>query len=347
MLDLNLQVQDVEAWLRESDETKLMQLWERADRIRQATVGNAVYFRGLIEVSNHCFRRCLYCGLRGERTSIERYRMTDEEIKTCVLSAKSFGYGTVVLQSGEDPGLEPERIAELIRWIKREAGLAVTLSLGEQSYEVFQLWKTAGANRYLLRIETTDDKLMQVIHPGEPHGSRKANIDRLFDLGYEVGSGVMVGIPGQTYDILAKDLTWFRDRNFDMIGIGPYLAHPDTPLASHSREHPDQVPDTELTTHKAVALTRILCPEANLPATTALATVNKTDGRELALKRGANVVMPNLTPVKYRRHYEIYPSKACIDETADMCQSCLKGRILSIGRDIGTGPGARRHRNEP
>ncbi|NTV51985.1 MAG: [FeFe] hydrogenase H-cluster radical SAM maturase HydE, partial [Candidatus Firestonebacteria bacterium] len=260
----------------------------------------------------------------------------------CVLNAREFGYGTVVLQSGEDPGLTPERIAGLVSWIKQKTGLAVTLSLGEQSEEVFRLWREAGADRYLLRVETTDEALMQVIHPGEPHGSRKANLERLFQLGYETGSGVMVGIPGQTYSILARDLVWFRERDFDMIGLGPYLPHPDTPLAGFKSDHPNQTLADELTTHKAIALTRIMCPDANLPATTALATINRSDGREVALQRGANVVMPNLTPVQYRSLYEIYPSKACINETADICQGCLGGRINSIGRKIGVGPGSRK-----
>jgi biotin synthase len=341
MLTRFMTLETIEAWLRETNPERLELLWQTADKVRKQTVGDEVYFRGLIELSNYCSRNCLYCGLRGERKNLERYRMTVGEIKACVLEAKVLGYGTVVLQSGEDPGLDPEVMADLIRWIKREAGLAITLSLGERSEAVFRLWKQAGADRYLLRIETTDDAFMQVIHPGEPHGSRKANIDRLFALGYEVGSGVMVGIPGQTYGILAKDLLWFRERDFDMIGIGPHLAHPDTPLAKVNTNQPDQVPNTEVVTHKAVALTRILCPEANLPATTALATVNREDGREMALKRGANVVMPNVTPTKYRKLYEIYPSKACIDETADMCKNCLGGRILSLDRKVGKGPGAR------
>jgi biotin synthase len=345
-LNAKLPVETIESWLRETDPGKLNQLWMEADRIRSAFVGDEVYFRGLIEISSYCSRRCLYCGLRGERQEIERYRLTDAEIQDCAIRGKSMGYGTVVLQAGEDPGLAPKRVAELISWIKQETGLAVTLSLGEQSEEVFRLWKSAGADRYLLRIETTDDALIQKIHPGEPHGSRKANLERLYQLGYQVGSGVMVGIPGQTYSILAKDIAWFREKDFDMIGIGPYLAHPDTPLGRETINHIDQVPNDEITTHKVLALTRIICPELNLPATTALATVNKTDGRELALQRGANVVMPNLTPIQYRSLYEIYPLKACINETAEMCQSCLNGRIITIGRKIGIGPGARKRKIE-
>jgi biotin synthase len=284
--------------------------------------------------------------LRGERKELERYRLTDAEIQDCAKRCKILGYGTVVLQAGEDPGIAPERIAEIIKWIKQETGLAVTLSLGEKSEDVFRLWKTAGADRYLLRVETTDNSLIQVIHPGEPYGSRKANLERLFKLGYQVGSGVMVGIPGQTIAILAKDLAWFRENDFDMIGIGPYLPHPDTPLGQTKVTNAEQMPNDEISTYKAIALTRILCPEANLPATTALATVNRQDGREIALQRGANIVMPNLTPVKYRKFYEIYPEKACINDTAEMCYQCLNGKINSIGRKIGEGTGERKRRNK-
>jgi biotin synthase len=269
--------------------------------------------------------------------------MTVDEIWSCVEKAVAFGYGTVVLQAGEDSGLHFEVIGDLVRKIKEETDLAVTLSLGEQTLETLKYWKTAGADRYLLRIETTDEALINKIHPGQPHGSRMENIYRLRDLGYQVGSGIMVGIPGQTYRIIAQDLGWFHAMDLDMIGIGPYLSHPDTPLANETSLLPDQVPNTEIMTHKVVALARLLCPEANIPATTALATVNRENGREQALLRGANVVMPNLTPAQYRKYYEIYPNKACVSETEEICQNCMSGRIVSLGRAIGSGPGHRRH----
>jgi len=331
---------EIETWLRQEDPGNLAALWARADRARKETVGDAVHFRGLIEISSYCVRACWYCGLRAERKSLSRYRMSNDEILASAAKAKTLGCGTVVLQAGEDPYLKAERIADIVRRIKAETGLAVTLSLGEQSADTYRLWKTAGADRYLLRIETTDPDLIRRIHPGEPYGSRLDNILKLIQLDYEVGSGVMVGIPGQTYAMLARDLLWFQEMNLDMIGIGPYLPHPDTPLAVAEKVL-NQVPNSELMTEKAVALTRILCPEANLPATTALATINKIQGRELALARGANVVMPNLTPVQYRRLYEIYPDKACISETDDAGFASLTTQIRALGRTVGTGPGSR------
>jgi biotin synthase len=165
-------------------------------------------------------------------------------------------------------------------------------------------------------------------------------------LGYEAGSGIMVGIPGQTYDSVADDIDLFRGLDLDMIGIGPYISHPLTPLGdlSWAREIPpeDQIPGDELTAYKVVALARLVCPESNIPSTTALATINKVDGREQGLQRGANIVMPNLTPPEYREKYEIYPDKACVNETAEMCRGCLTGRVESIGRVVGSGPGGRR-----
>jgi biotin synthase len=335
-----LSLTDIESRLRETKPKPLAGLWAQADRVRHDSVGDAVHLRGLIELSNHCDRDCHYCGLRRGRRSLARYRMSAEEVLACAVKAVEFRFGTVVLQAGEDPGLDPTWVADLVRKIKNETGLAVTLSLGEQSEAVFRAWKQAGADRYLLRIETTNAQLLRHIHPGEPHGTRVQNLERLADLGYEVGSGIMVGIPGQTYAMLAKDIAWFRKMDLDMIGIGPYLPHPDTPLAGIS-EASDQVPRDEVTVEKTLALTRLVCPDANLPATTALATLNRAKGRENALCRGANVVMPNLTPVRYRRMYEIYPHKACIDETDEACYQCLTRRIITLGRTIGIGPGSR------
>jgi biotin synthase len=335
-----LTLSQIEDRLRDQHPQHLNELWDEADRVRRQSVGDAVHLRGLIEISNHCQRDCHYCGLRRGRRELQRYRMTRAEIIACAHLAVQYQFGSVVLQAGEDPGLDPAEIATLVRSIKSETDLAVTLSLGEQPEEVFKIWKDAGADRYLLRIETTNAQLLGHIHPGEPFGSRMDNLKRLAKLGYEVGSGVMVGIPGQTYSMLAKDILWFRDLDLDMIGIGPYLPHPDTPLA-HAANVPDQVPGDETMVEKVVALTRLVCPQANLPATTALATLNRVQGRENALCRGANVVMPNLTPLQYRKYYEIYPNKACIDETDQTCYTCLTNRILDLGRTLGKGPGQR------
>ena len=332
-------------WLKTDDEGKLQALWQQADQVRQEHVGNNVHLRGLLEFSNNCSRDCHYCGLRAGNRKIERYHMPEEEIMACVQEGTDYKYGTVVLQSGEDLTLDVEWMAQLVRRIKQETPLAVTLSLGERSREELALWRQAGADRYLLRFETSNEALYQRIHPARP-GSDSNRIDLLkaiAELGYEVGSGVMVGIPGQTYEDLANDIELFRTLNLDMIGVGPFIAHHETMLGQSAKAEtiisPNQVPNTELMTYKAIALTRILCPKANIPATSALATLNTPTGRELGLSRGANVVMPNLTPKKYRALYEIYPAKACIDETAADCRACMQGRIRSIGRDVGTGRG--------
>ena len=334
------------AWLRETDADHLGVLYAEADRVRQERVGAEVHLRGLIEFSNHCARACTYCGLRAANAGVERYRMPAEEILECARQARSFGYGTVVLQSGEDPGMTADWMAHLIRAIRAETGLAVTLSVGERSREDLAAWREAGADRYLLRFETSNAELFRRIHPPAAQGGRN-RFDVLSDLralGYEVGSGVMIGIPGQTYDDLARDLETFRELDLDMIGCGPWIEHPATPSAGmEPAPAGTQVPASEDMVYKVIALARLVCPDANIPATTALATLNKAQGRELGLARGANILMPNCTPVQYRRMYEIYPAKVCIDETAIACQGCMRRRVESIGRTVGRGAGPSRN----
>jgi biotin synthase len=339
---------DILGWLRETDPQRLETLWRRADGTRREHVGDAVHLRGLVEVSNHCARRCAYCGLRAANHTLARYRMGADEILKAAHQAAKFGYGTVVLQAGEDYGIIAGWMADLIRRIKDETSLAVTLSLGERTDDELTAWREAGADRYLLRFETSNRTLFDAIHPplgGQPC-DRIALLRRLQELGYEAGSGVMVGIPGQSYASLADDILLFRELDLDMIGIGPFIPHPATPLGYEPEQFPDaggeQVPNSELMVYKAVALTRLVRPDANIPATTALATINKKNGRELGLQRGANVFMPNLTPLKYRRLYEIYPAKACINETGEACDHCLAARLRAIGRHAGRGPGGRK-----
>jgi len=341
---------EILGWLRETDDTRLEELWARADAVRKGVVGDEVHLRGLLEISNYCVRQCGYCGLRSGNRSIERYRMPRTEIEECVRQAVTYGYGTVVMQAGEDYGITRDWLADIIRWIKRETPLAVTLSMGERPPEDLETWREAGADRYLLRFETSDPDLYEVIHPSLPGkpSDRIAILRTLKALGYETGSGVMIGIPGQTYQSLTVDIDLFRNLDLDMVGVGPYISHPATPVGDGSAVLPaapeDQVPNTELMVYKVVALTRLVCPEANIPSTTALATINKATGREQGLMRGANVVMPNLTPTKYRALYEIYPAKACIDETSDQCRGCLHARIRNIQRVVGTGQGGRLRR---
>ena len=230
-----------------------------ADNARQRNVGGEVYLRGLIEFSNYCIRLCKYCGLRAANTGLTRYRMSEDEILQCARQAVSFGYGTVVLQSGEDPGVTADWIGGVIRRIKTETSLAVTLSLGERTDEDHLAWKKAGADRYLLRFETSNRALYDEIHPPRAgaHSDRIALLQRLRQIGYEVGSGVMIGIPGQSYHDLARDIELFGELNLDMIGVGPYLPHPDTPLGDPEFRplvlDGAQVPNDELTTYKVIA----------------------------------------------------------------------------------------------
>jgi biotin synthase len=346
-VNANLAHAEILGWLLEEDTQRLEQLWQAADQTRRRFVGDAVHLRGLVEVSNYCSRQCAYCGLRAGNRQLPRYRMSAGEVLDAARQAQSFGFGTVVLQAGEDPGLKTEWVADVVRSIKAETGLAVTLSLGERSCEELREWKAAGADRYLMRFETSDRALFDIIHPGIKgrHSDRIAMLRQIKSLGYETGSGIMVGLPGQSYESVARDIELFRELDLDMIGIGPFIPHRDTPLGQLPADHDliaaGEVPAGEHMVYKTVALTRLICPEANIPATTALATINKVNGREMALQRGANVVMPNLTPVKYRKLYEIYPDKACVDEAGSACNACLKLRIARIGRQPGMGPGGR------
>jgi biotin synthase len=347
---MSLDRQDILRWLRCDEPQRLEELWRRADRVRSERVGDAVHLRGLVEISNHCARACHYCGLRAANQTLIRYRLTDEEIFYCALRAQQLGYGTLVLQSGEDDGIKADGLTALIRRIKSSTPLALTLSLGERSDADLAAWRKAGADRYLLRFETSDRALYRAIHPdrGSRISDRIALLRRLRALGYETGSGVMVGIPGQSYEILADDLLLFRELDLDMIGIGPFIAHPQTPLwqvQSPLSAH-DQVPPTIEMTCKVVALARILCPDANIPATTAVAVMDANLGREMALCRGANVIMPNLTPPRYRELYSIYPGKADRTEAAETSDQQIRTQIAELGRTVGSGQGGRGQRAE-
>jgi biotin synthase len=338
---------EILGWLHENHPSRLHELYAWGDGVRKEHVGDAVHLRGLIEISSYCARQCMYCGLRHANRALPRYRMTREEILDCARQAERLGYGTVVMQAGEDDLLTAEWIAEIVQWIKRETTLAVTLSLGERRQDELRLWRRAGADRYLLRFETSDANLFRAIHPRRfaSGPDRLTLLRHIKRLGYEAGSGVMVGIPGQSFESLAEDILTFRELDLDMIGIGPFIAHADTPLGSSAHRSatvaPEQVPSNEAMVYKMIALTRIACPTANIPSTSALAAINRVDGRKLGLKAGANVVMPNLTPALYRRMYEIYPDKACIDESASECSQYLRGQILSLGRFAGEGQGGR------
>lgn len=350
--------EEIRAWLREEDEGRLAGLWRRADETRRHWVGDEVHLRGLVEISSHCRRLCAYCGLRAANTRLARYRMGMEDILACAQRAESLGFGTLVMQSGEDPGIGAEWLAELIRQVRARTGLAVTLSLGERDPGELSLWREAGADRYLLRFETSNPELFRRIHPPVPGGQadRIGLLRTLRTLGYETGSGVMVGIPGQSFDDLARDILLFHALELDMIGVGPFIPHPDTPLGAPQAgveacppadpgpgaRDDDQVPNSVTLTLKTLALARLVCPWANIPSTTALAALDPEGGRERGLRCGANVVMPNLTPPACRAGYEIYPGKACPGETVESGLTRLLAQIRDAGRRPGTGPGPSR-----
>lgn len=307
-------------------------LFSLADKTREEYVGNEVHLRGLIEFSNICKRQCKYCGLRCEDKFIDRYRISKENIISYAEHAVNMGYKTIVLQSGEDEYYNTDLMCEIIEGIKK-LGVALTLSIGEKTYEEYKAFKEAGADRYLIRIETTDKTLYNQMHPNMDFDNRVRCLENLGRLGYEVGTGCLVGLPNQTIESLADDILFFKEINADMVGIGPFIPHPHTPLK-------DSATGSFTLALKVMALTRILLKDINIPATTAMETLNP-NGRIIALQSGANVVMPNVTTTEYRAKYEIYPNKICINENPDKCKGCISAKIQSIGRIVSTSFGFR------
>lgn len=307
-------------------------LFSLADKTREEYVGDEVHLRGLIEFSNICKRQCKYCGLRCEDKFIDRYRISKENIISYAEHAVNMGYKTIVLQSGEDEYYNTDLMCEIIEGIKK-LGVALTLSIGEKTYEEYKAFKEAGADRYLIRIETTDKTLYNKMHPNMDFDNRVRCLENLGRLGYEVGTGCLVGLPNQTIESLADDILFFKEINADMVGIGPFIPHPHTPLK-------DSATGSFTLALKVMALTRILLKDINIPATTAMETLNP-NGRIIALQSGANVVMPNVTTTEYRAKYEIYPNKICINENPDKCKGCISAKIQSIGRTISTSFGFR------
>lgn len=307
---------------------------EAADRVRKKYVGDEVHLRGLIEFSNYCKQNCLYCGLRRDNKNVTRYRLSKEQIIEFASAAKDFGYKTVVMQSGEDPFFTPEIMAEIISEVKK-FDIAITLSIGEKTFEEYKAYKNAGADRFLIRIETTDKNLYTKLDPNMDWENRLRCIKDLRTLGYEVGTGCLVGLPDQTLESLADDILFFKEINADMIGIGPFIPNENTPLSN------EKGGSFELAL-RVMAITRLLLPDINIPATTAMETLNP-NGRIIALQSGANVVMPNVTQGDYRKFYEIYPGKICVNDTPSKCRGCITGKIKSISRTVSDDYGFRRH----
>lgn len=310
-------------------------LFSLADKIRKENVGDEVHLRGLIEFSNICKRTCKYCGLRCENKEIDRYRIEPDDIIFYAQKAVDMGYKTIVLQSGEDEYYSREILCKIIKGIKT-LDVALTLSIGERCFDDYKAFKDCGADRYLIRIETTDKELYKKMHPHMSFENRVRCLKDLGKLGYEVGTGCLVGLPGQTIESLANDILFFKEINADMVGIGPFIAHPHTPLK-------DCLNGDFTLALKVMALTRILLKNINIPATTAMETLNP-NGRIIALQSGANVVMPNVTTTEYRAKYEIYPNKICINENPSQCFNCVSGKIRSIGRSVSTGYGFRNNK---
>lgn len=316
-------------------------LLEQAKDVKAAAVGDKVYFRGLVEFSNVCARDCLYCGIRKSNSAVERYVATDEEILSACQFALDNGYGSVVLQSGElTSRVFVDRVDSIVRRIRELSAdsLGITLSCGVQEAAVYRRWRDSGAHRYLLRIEASRRSLYYRLHPNDADHAYGARLEALRTLraeDYQVGTGVMIGLPFQTVEDLANDLLFFREMDVDMVGMGPYVEHTQTPLHEHHAELPS--PEERLAlSFNMIACLRILIPDINIAAATALQALDPI-GREKAVSAGANVIMPNLTPCEYRKDYKLYENKPCVDEDASQCRNCLESRVQFTGNQIALG----------
>ena len=306
------------------------ELFKKADEIRRVHYGTDVYIRGLIEFTNHCINNCYYCGIRAGNKNAIRYRLTKEEILDCCHEGYNLGFRTFVLQGGEDIFFTDEKICDIVYSIREKyPDCAITLSIGEKSKESYKAYFSAGANRYLLRHETANSSHYSRLHPEIMSlDNRKQCLYNLKEIGYQVGSGFMVGSPFQTTENLVADLRFLQDLSPDMIGIGPYITHKETPFAEYKS-------GTLPLTLRMIAILRIMFPYALLPATTALGSIHP-EGRELGLKAGANVVMPNLSPVRVRKLYDLYENKICTGDEAAECRVCLEKRVENAGYKIVT-----------
>ena len=297
-------------------------VYEQADLVRRENVGDVVHIRAIIEFSNICRRRCRYCGLNSTNEKIVRYRMSPKEILDTAGQAVEAGYRTIVMQSGEDPCFHKETLGEIVKEIKG-MGVAITLSCGELTYEELKYLKDCGADRYLLKHETADPKLYAELHPCGALEERISCLENIYRLGYETGSGFMIGLPGQSLETVADDLLLLKRLHCKMAGIGPFIPHPDTPL----REAREGSPEL---TKRAVALARILLPQANLPVTTSLGVINQKE-KENAFACGANVIMKKVTPDPYKEAYQIYPAK--LEKTdIEKDRKLLEDQIRGLGR---------------
>lgn len=314
---------------------KAARLYHLADAVRRVNMGDAVHVRGIVEFSNYCTMRCRYCGLRAPNRHVRRYRMPPEEIMAACHQVADAGITTVVLQSGETPSRADHDFGRLIERIKTETALAVTVSAGCRPRNVYAYWQACGMDRYLLRFETSNTDLFARLHPNCTLAERLACLRSLRDLGVQTGSGFMIGLPGETRSILADNILLCRALDLDMIGIGPFIPHPDTPLGRKKNAYHS---DPEMF-FRALAALRIFNPRSHIPATTAFDAVFPGIGRNLALQRGANVFMPNCTPVLYRDDYLLYPGKPDVDSDTTAVARDIRQRLRQLGRPMGRGPG--------
>ncbi len=326
-----LNKQEITHLLTLSDESEIKLLYLKADEVRKKYCGDEVHFRGIIEFSNHCNQNCLYCGLRLHNKNIIRYRMSSKEILTAANIIFNTGIKTIVLQSGEDSFYGCEDIESLIRHIKNNFDVAITLSLGERSFDEYAKWKTAGADRYLLKHETANPILYYLYHQGDELENRLNHLRYLKSIGYQTGSGNIIGLPDQTLGDIADDLMLLNELDVDMASISPFIPSPDTPYYQKTKAN------AELTL-KAMAVARIILKDVHIPATTALATLIDR-GWEQGLKVGANVIMPNYTPNPYRENYKIYPDKSYISDDPVKRISYLNSVVESLGRKVANSKG--------
>ncbi len=316
-------------------------LFRRAVEVKAQYVQNKVYFRGLIEFSNICLKNCFYCGIRRDSKNVRRYNLSDEEILGAARFAYENDYGSIVLQSGEvDTPAFVERVDSLLRRIRElsDGALRVTLSLGEQAEETFRRWFESGAHRYLLRIEASNPELYRKLHPHDERHRFERRLEALQTLqriGYQTGTGVMIGLPLQRMEDLADDLLFMQRFNIDMVGMGPYIEHRDTPLYAFRAKLLPLAERFDLSL-KMVAALRILMKDINIAAATALQAIDKL-GREKAIQVGANVIMPNITPGEYRDDYALYENKPCTDESPEDCKACLEARIAIANSTVAYG----------
>lgn len=323
----NLERHELLQLLDSMNEENFTYLQEKAHETRMANYGNKVYMRGLIEFTNYCARDCMYCGIRRSNKSAERYRLSKEQILECCQVGYELGYRSYVLQGGEDPYFNDERMIDIIKTIRSSyPDCAITLSIGEKSYDSYKKFFEAGADRYLLRHETNSRHLYEALHPDMSYDERIRCLKDLKAIGFQVGAGFMVGLPGQTNEDFVNDLTFLKELDPHMVGIGPFISQKDTPLSNEES-------GTAEKTVILLAIIRLLLPKVLLPATTALGSINKK-GREMGLKAGANVVMPNLSPTNVRDKYLLYDGKICTGDEAAHCRKCIEGRIKSVGFEV-------------